>query len=279
MVMEVCCGQCNGRLLIETPGVVVACPHCGVHLSIPLPDEDPEGSPSLEAIGDPHAVSSEPDSVPAQHSNGGVVAANPDAGNPSGETIGEAVSSNAPPSPESNPAPTSSIFGGPEDEQPGSDRSSDPGWHSSPNLALSDTPPLNSSPQPPAAAVTPSAPVAPTECTVAGQQFSWMANAMPAAGTVPTPLVTPQSPVSDESAASAVEHTPADEFGWPSSPNLSLTPQAETTPATPQTASPTMPPASSAPDFSWMASADTGTAGRVFITAAILVRHPARRER
>ena len=38
MAMEVTCGQCHGRLLIETPGVVVACPHCGVHLSIPAPD-------------------------------------------------------------------------------------------------------------------------------------------------------------------------------------------------------------------------------------------------
>ena len=38
MAMEVSCGQCQGRLLIETPGVVVACPHCGVHLSVPVLD-------------------------------------------------------------------------------------------------------------------------------------------------------------------------------------------------------------------------------------------------
>jgi hypothetical protein len=35
MAMEVSCGQCHERLMIETPGVVVACPHCGAHLSIP----------------------------------------------------------------------------------------------------------------------------------------------------------------------------------------------------------------------------------------------------
>lgn len=37
MAMEVSCGQCHGRLLVETLGVVVACPHCGTHLSIPAP--------------------------------------------------------------------------------------------------------------------------------------------------------------------------------------------------------------------------------------------------
>lgn len=33
MSIEVSCGQCFGRLLVETPGAVVACPHCGAHLS------------------------------------------------------------------------------------------------------------------------------------------------------------------------------------------------------------------------------------------------------
>lgn len=35
MVFEVACSECNGRLMVEEPGAVVACPHCGVHLSIP----------------------------------------------------------------------------------------------------------------------------------------------------------------------------------------------------------------------------------------------------
>jgi len=40
MAIEMCCGSCNKSILIETTGVVVACPHCGAHLSIPadIPD-------------------------------------------------------------------------------------------------------------------------------------------------------------------------------------------------------------------------------------------------
>ena len=34
MAMEVVCGNCQGRLLVEHTGVVVACPHCGAHLQI-----------------------------------------------------------------------------------------------------------------------------------------------------------------------------------------------------------------------------------------------------
>lgn len=34
MAMEMVCGNCQGRLLVEQTGVVVACPHCGTHLSI-----------------------------------------------------------------------------------------------------------------------------------------------------------------------------------------------------------------------------------------------------
>lgn len=33
MSIEVSCGQCFGRLLVEVSGAVVACPHCGAHLS------------------------------------------------------------------------------------------------------------------------------------------------------------------------------------------------------------------------------------------------------
>ncbi|MCH2588631.1 MAG: hypothetical protein MK004_09165 [Planctomycetales bacterium] len=35
MSLEVACGACQGRLVVETPGVVVACPHCGHHLTTP----------------------------------------------------------------------------------------------------------------------------------------------------------------------------------------------------------------------------------------------------
>lgn len=37
MAMEVVCGNCQGRLLVEQSGVVVACPHCGAHLQIGEP--------------------------------------------------------------------------------------------------------------------------------------------------------------------------------------------------------------------------------------------------
>ncbi|MFP6767536.1 MAG: hypothetical protein VB859_05145 [Planctomycetaceae bacterium] len=35
MPLEVACGSCQGRLVVETPGSVVACPHCGNHLTAP----------------------------------------------------------------------------------------------------------------------------------------------------------------------------------------------------------------------------------------------------
>jgi hypothetical protein len=35
MAFEIMCGQCGGRLLVERAGVVVACPMCEAHLSVP----------------------------------------------------------------------------------------------------------------------------------------------------------------------------------------------------------------------------------------------------
>ena len=70
MAMEVTCGQCHGRLLIETPGVVVACPHCGVHLSIPAPApaevlDDTGSRLSPELIFDPPSALDRPPSAGA----------------------------------------------------------------------------------------------------------------------------------------------------------------------------------------------------------------------
>lgn len=48
MATEVSCGQCQGRLLVETLGVVVACPHCGTHLSIPAPETPVPTPPTPE---------------------------------------------------------------------------------------------------------------------------------------------------------------------------------------------------------------------------------------
>ncbi len=39
MAIELTCGQCQGRLMAEVAGSIVACPHCGVHLQTPgVPD-------------------------------------------------------------------------------------------------------------------------------------------------------------------------------------------------------------------------------------------------
>src|SRR5262245_40909243 len=57
-VMELICGACHGRLLVESPGSTVACPHCGTFLQTPAdpshgagesffsgPDDGPAGGP------------------------------------------------------------------------------------------------------------------------------------------------------------------------------------------------------------------------------------------
>lgn len=70
MAMEVACGNCHGRLLVEQTGVVVACPHCGAHLQIgdPVAPQTPplmSDAPSPDS-GDPSATtaSAEPDLPP-----------------------------------------------------------------------------------------------------------------------------------------------------------------------------------------------------------------------
>lgn len=42
---EMICGECRGSLLVQHFGVVVACPHCGAHLSIPTPEGSIPPSP------------------------------------------------------------------------------------------------------------------------------------------------------------------------------------------------------------------------------------------
>lgn len=44
MPIDLVCGQCQGRLLAEEPGTVVACPHCGTHLHVP---GDPAGNGAM----------------------------------------------------------------------------------------------------------------------------------------------------------------------------------------------------------------------------------------
>lgn len=45
MAIDLVCGQCQGRLIAELPGTVVACPHCGTHLQVPG-----------ESVGKPHTA-------------------------------------------------------------------------------------------------------------------------------------------------------------------------------------------------------------------------------
>lgn len=58
MAFEVACSQCEGRLMVEEAGVVVACPHCGAHLNIEAPAEtetaadEPTDSPDQQPAGD-----------------------------------------------------------------------------------------------------------------------------------------------------------------------------------------------------------------------------------
>ncbi len=53
MTLEVTCGACQGLLIVETPGVVVACPHCGDHIT--APDFPTDAAPDAEEspAGDP----------------------------------------------------------------------------------------------------------------------------------------------------------------------------------------------------------------------------------
>lgn len=49
MAMEVACSQCSGVMLVEQGGVVVACPHCGVHLAIPALSDASTSSAEVHA--------------------------------------------------------------------------------------------------------------------------------------------------------------------------------------------------------------------------------------
>ncbi|MDA0919786.1 MAG: hypothetical protein O2945_12020 [Planctomycetota bacterium] len=44
MAFEVACSECEGRLMVEEAGVVVACPHCGAHLNIEAPADSETAS-------------------------------------------------------------------------------------------------------------------------------------------------------------------------------------------------------------------------------------------
>lgn len=137
MATEVSCGQCQGRLLVETLGVVVACPHCGTHLSIPAPEPAP--APILEPA--PPTPPPAPEPPPVQYAPPPVA--------PQPEPIFVPVEAPAPvpqpvvtfaPAPIETPVTVAaddhhaaSVFAGVDEAA----APSPIGWHSTPNLHLS----------------------------------------------------------------------------------------------------------------------------------------------
>ena len=127
MATEVTCGQCHGRLLIETLGVVVACPHCGVHLSIPAPAAiEPESLLERDTDVAPPFV---PGATSAEQSA-------PDPGDVELNLgVAEQIASTPPQDVPPDPLASSSVFGdsdvGTSDEQ---EQATVAGWHSVPSL-------------------------------------------------------------------------------------------------------------------------------------------------
>ena len=140
MATEVMCGQCHGRLLIETLGVVVACPHCGVHLSIPAPPPEPatEPEPVLERDTDVLAP-------PAPGSSSYEEAAYDPGGIELNFGLAEQIAETPQQDVPLDPFASSSVFGD-LDEATGDEytQTTEPGWHSAPNLHVGQ----GDSPQP-----------------------------------------------------------------------------------------------------------------------------------
>jgi hypothetical protein len=94
MAFEVACSQCEGRLMVEEAGVVVACPHCGAHLNIEAPPEpqavstdEPTDSPDYQPADDPPE---QPDTIAEQPAE---AAAEPE---PSTDALPEALEQEVP---------------------------------------------------------------------------------------------------------------------------------------------------------------------------------------
>ncbi|MEK6257687.1 MAG: hypothetical protein AABP62_03620 [Planctomycetota bacterium] len=138
MATEVTCGQCHGRLLIETPGVVVACPHCGVHLSIPAPAPEPATQPEPILEQDTAVENPPAPGMPPTADDSGDIELNLEAVGP----IAESPPSEVP----VDPLASSSVFGGPDEH----DQATESGWHSAPNLHVGPS----ESPSPPGAVGT-----------------------------------------------------------------------------------------------------------------------------
>ena len=116
MAIEVSCGQCHGRLLVETPGGVVACPHCGVHLEIPVPSPEPTLDRDTDVETPPAP------GWPQTTDDPGDIELN----------FGTAEPTKAAPPDEApvDPFASTNVFGGPDEP----DQGTETGWHSAPNL-------------------------------------------------------------------------------------------------------------------------------------------------
>lgn len=64
MAIEVACGSCQGRMMAEAPGSIVACPHCGAHLTVPADPNAPAAAP--QPAPTPEAAAAPAETAPAQ---------------------------------------------------------------------------------------------------------------------------------------------------------------------------------------------------------------------
>lgn len=197
MAMEVSCGQCQGRLLVETLGVVVACPHCGTHLSIPAAEpEAPPPQPQYASVPEPQlAPPPESQATPTPAFNWVPESA------PAAPVVELPI-----PVVTDSPVSIPSMFAPPDDQNAASvfsgadENLAEPiqGWHSAPRLhltpaeaALTEPPVL---PQPAATSppVQPPAPEATEFAFSPTQQFSLQpAPAAPPAVAPPEPAAVP----------------------------------------------------------------------------------------
>lgn len=96
MAFEVACSQCQGRLMVEQAGVIVACPHCGAHLNIEAPADadaplETESPPDVNAppqdveamtSQEEPAAESVPDSEPSPEASDSTPSNSPEADQP-----------------------------------------------------------------------------------------------------------------------------------------------------------------------------------------------------
>lgn len=257
MAMEVVCGNCQGRLLVEHTGVVVACPHCGAHLQIGEPTPPAaQVPPPVEMPPAPQVAPPQPEPVASSPAPSASPFAdfNPEAFT---TTRGPAAAPPAPPPTVSAPPPvfapppaTPEFSPFPASFEPPAVAASNPPGPLFPEIVL--TPPPATAP-PPAPLVTPSAATAPEPVSAPAWEpppqsgfpsqptasDSWMPQInleMPAAVATPAPV--------SEPAAAPVEPPPAPPLAVPETATT-LSPAMPTVDASPSTVNLSPPPGGS----------------------------------